>query len=91
MFRYPVLFAGVPQGSILGPLLFLVFTNDMPKSTNLECHQFADDTTFAVESDNITQTVIKIINELEKLSHWVTQWRVTLNALKLPSIYKMFH
>ena len=74
------LFAGVPQGSILGPLTFLIFINDMFKRLDLECHRYADDITFVIRSDNIIQTVIKIDTELQR--HWASQWCITFNALK---------
>ena len=59
---------GVPQGSVLGPLLFLVYVNNLPNASSLSIRMFADDTVLFRSRKN-SQTVQAIVsNELHKVS-----------------------
>ena len=71
--------AGVPQGSILGPLLFLVYINDLPEGLTTNAKLFADDTSlFSVVHDS-TLSSVSLNNDLLKISHWAYQWKMTFN------------
>ena len=74
--------AGVPQGSILGPLLFLVYVNDLV--TDLECdpHFFADDTSLLDIFTNPLTSSLKINRDLERIYKWGRLWRVKFNPIK---------
>ena len=71
---------GVPQGSVLGPLLFLIDINDLSNiSKVLNFYLFADDTNIYYESDSLQELEKTINKELNKLNLWLNVNRLSLN------------
>ena len=80
--NYPVAY-GAPQGSVLGPLLFLIFTNDLyGQLEKCSCILFADDTTIYMSHQNLTYINYCIEHDLSIISDWFKANLLTLNPNK---------
>ncbi len=74
--------AAVPQGSVLGPLLFLVYINDVTSDIDSNIFLFADDTSI-FSSGKDTPTLAQNINsDLNKITLWARRWKITINPTK---------
>ena len=71
--------AGVPQGSVLGSLFYLVYINDL--TTDLKCNVklFADDTSIFSVTHNPNECAADLNHDLDRIKRWAHDWRISFN------------
>ena len=80
--EYADITCGVPQGSILGPILFLIYINDIGNSSKLNLLSFADDTTLYQSGDNYLTLMQNLNSEINSTFKWLCANRLSLNIKK---------
>ena len=73
--------SGVPQGTVLGPLIFLLFINDIHENLDSTLRLFADDALLYKSINTMNDSVI-LQNDIDKLVSWSTTWQMQFNVTK---------
>lgn len=76
--------SGVPQGSVIGPILFILYINDLPGLLENKCKMYADDTKIISEIDHMFAPTdnLRLQRDIDKITEWTNTWLMRLNIEK---------
>ena len=77
--------SGIPQGSVLGPLLFILYVNDLPSEVSSFCKLFADDAKLYKDLQNLEDFEM-IQNDIVKLCQWTIKWLILTTKWKIKMV-----
>ncbi|GFT24518.1 RNA-directed DNA polymerase from mobile element jockey [Trichonephila clavipes] len=78
--------SGIPQGSLLGPRLFNLYINDIPKADNVHLAMYADDTAIISQHTYNFKIIERLQNYITRLQLWLVAWKIKVNASKSASL-----
>ena len=70
---------GVPQGSVLGPLLFLMYINDLTENISSDIRLYVDDSSLFTRVNGTIETYDNHVNDLQTIPQWAYQWKMVFN------------
>lgn len=77
---------GTPQGSILGPVLYIIYVNDIPRPGRALLAQYADDTAIFYQAADLPSLVTHLQRTLDALLEYFWRWRIKINAQKTEAV-----
>ena len=80
--NFGIIKSGVPQGSVLGPVLYTIFTSDMPSMDGITICTYADDTAILASNESPTQASNIVQQEIDLIHNWLQNWNIKINAEK---------
>lgn len=78
---------GVPQGAVLSPTLYNIFTYDIPKCINTKIALFADDTAFFASSEKVNPIIRALKEHASLISSYMSKWKINLNKAKTQALF----
>ena len=78
--------SGVPHGMVLGPILFLIYINDITRNIESQCKLFADSMKVYKVVRNVHEDTQILQNDLNTLEQWSTKWQLSFNTTKYEAI-----
>ena len=85
--NWDIISSGVPQGLFLGPLLFLMYINDIVHSVECDIKLFADDTSLFLTVRDVSKAALNLGKDLTEIILWAWQWKMKFNVDKLRKLH----